>query len=541
MVRARFCLVGLILATLAFAASARAAEESLHAQIDKLVAAKAPGKPFAPIADDAQFVRRIYLDLAGRIPTLPEFKKFMGNSAADKRTKLIDELLASAEYPQRMQDLFSAMLLERRGDNPEWAKFLRSSFEANKPWDQLTREILDPDAESEATRGAAFFFTKRLEKVGEQETDYPGLTRDIGRLFLGMDLQCAQCHNHLFIDNYKQQDFQGLFIAYQNTFIRNDVKFPAIGEKLINKKLDFMSVFDKEPLSTGPRLPGGKEIEIPAFEKGQEYTVPPNPKTREPGVPKFSAVEALAHEMSTPQNRAFVDNIANRLWFVMMGRGLVNPLDQMMNHVNPPSHPEVLELIGNELAEHKFDMKYVLRELALSEAYQRTSVLPAGEAPPPETYQVAGEKRMNAEQVYNSVLAGINPLGEVAPPADAAAAQAEKDKLRTAFIKAFANPAQDPEVEFTPSLKAALFVLNDALVLDLIAAKPGNLADRLAKQSDPAAVADELYQCVLTRSPSDEEKSAVAEYWKSTASRREAGAANLVWALLASTEFCVNH
>ena len=167
--------------------------------------------------------------------------------------KLVTTLLASPDYVRRMRDLFDAMLLERRGENPEWSKFLEKSFEANKPWDQLVREIIDPESEDETRRGAAFFYTKRLEKIGQQDTDFPGVTRDVGRLFLGMDLQCAQCHNHLFIDSYKQQDFQGLFTVYQNTFIRSDVKFPAIGEKVMTAKKEYMSVFDKVPLAVGPR------------------------------------------------------------------------------------------------------------------------------------------------------------------------------------------------------------------------------------------------------------------------------------------------
>ena len=245
---------------------AQAADDGLAKRIDESVAAKAKDDgPLASNCDDPAFVRRIYLDLAGRIPSVPEALAFIQSSDANKRVALIDKLLSSADYPRRMHDQFHAMLMERRGDNADWSKYLLASFEANKPWDQLAREILDPDSNYDALRGAAFFHTKRLDKVGQQETDYPGLTRDVGRLFLGMDLQCAQCHNHLFIDAYKQADFQGLFTVYQNTFIRTDLKFPAVGEKLMTKKQDFSSVFDKVAMSTGPRVPGGKEIDIPMF------------------------------------------------------------------------------------------------------------------------------------------------------------------------------------------------------------------------------------------------------------------------------------
>jgi len=133
-----------------------AAETPVHKKIDELVIAQAKGAPFAPVATDAEFARRVYLDLAGRIPSYQELRTFLDDKGADKRAKLVDTLLKSADYPRRMQELFSNMLLERRGDNAEWTKFLKASFEANKPWDQLAREIVDPDPDIEATRGAVF-------------------------------------------------------------------------------------------------------------------------------------------------------------------------------------------------------------------------------------------------------------------------------------------------------------------------------------------------------------------------------------------------
>ena len=513
--------------------SSFAFSEELPARIDALIAAAVKDVPLGETCDDATFVRRAYLDLAGRIPSWQEATAFLDSKEANKRTQLIDTLLAGTEYPRRMQDLFHAMLMERRGDNPEWMKFLQTSFESNKPWDQLVREILDPDPNNEAIRGAAFFHTKRLDKVGQQETDYPGLTRDVGRMFLGMDLQCAQCHNHLFIESYKQVDFQGLYTVYQNTFIRNDVKFPAIGEKVLTKKADFSSVFEKVALTTGPRVPGGKEIEIPMFDKNEEYLVPPDKKTNFPGTPRFRAMQFIATELPTAGNKSFADNIANRLWFVMMGRGLVNPLDQQ-HAANRPSHPELLDLLSQEIVAQKFDMKWMLRQLALTQTYQRTSVLPAGSEPPkPETYRIANEKRLSAEQLMTSVLVATGTRDKPR--------EADAEKFRTAFVKAFGNVPQDPEVEFSPSLKSSLFVLNDPAVLDCLTPLPGNLVDRLQKLADTAVLADELYLAVLTRKPTDEERTAVAEYLAKNSERRPAAITNLSWALIASTEFCLNH
>ncbi len=512
------------------------AEETVASKVDSLILAKAGSYKPAAVLDDAGFLRRIYLDLVGRVPTAEEARAFLADTVEEKRARLIDQLLASPDYPRRMQQLFHVMLIERRADDPAWAKYLETSFAENKPWDVLCRELLNPDPKNEATQASSFFYTKRLENYGQNPVDYPALTRDVGRFFLGVDLQCAQCHNHLFIDDYKQQDFQGLFIVYNNLFLRKDkdLKFPAVGEKPLAKKQEFMSVFDKVNLETGPRLPGGPEFEIPAFEKGQEWLEAPDKKANFAGIPKFSPLAKIAEQLPTPENAAFTRNIVNRLWFVLMGRGLVHPLDQ--HHAgNPPSHPEVLDLLAREFTAHKFDVKWLLAELARTQTYQRASVLPEGQADlPPEKFLVAIEKRLSAEQLLESMLIST---GERPRYADAK----KRDELRLRFIKAFANPPMEPEEEFAPSLQGALFVLNDTNVLGWLEPREGNLAERLNKISEVDALADELYISVLSRQPTTEERQLVAEHLTKCADRKSAGVGQLIWALMASTEFCVNH
>src|SRR5690606_38409051 len=140
-------------------------------------------------------------------------------------------------------------------------------------------------------------------------------------------------------DDYKQVDFQGLFVGYTNTFIRTHTKVPAGGEKPLALKLEFTSVFTLVKCVTGPRLPFGTEFEPVAFKPGEEFEVPPDKKTKFPGIPKFSQLEILSEQMPRAENSLFARNIVNRLWFLMMGRGLVHPLD-LHHSENPPSHPE---------------------------------------------------------------------------------------------------------------------------------------------------------------------------------------------------------
>lgn len=512
------------------------AKEPLSTRIDGLIAAKAAGFTASPPADDAEFLRRLYLDLAGRIPTIAEARQFLDDSNPDKRRALVDRLLNSADYPRRMQELFHVMFMERLGDNDAWKKYLRDSFAANKPWDVMAREILRADPADEANRGAAFFYAKRLDHYGQNPIDYPGLTRDVGRLFLGVDLRCAQCHDHLFIDDYKQEDFQGMFAFFQNTFL-HDLSAPIVGEKPTTQKVAFMSVFAKVEKQTGPRLPGEPEIAIPAVTAGEEYLQPPDAKTKSPGTLKFSPLAKLAEQLPRSDNRLFTRNIANRLWFVMMGRGLVDPLD-LSHQANPPSHPELLDLLAGEFAAHGFDIKWLLGELARSGAYQRSSRLTAPDRPPPPELFLTGlEKRLSAEQLARSALEATGER-ERLESTDGGKPFAE---AQARFIKAFANPPREPEDAFSPSLVSALFILHDHAILDLLVARPGNLVDRLDKITDVSLLSEELYLAVLSRKPTDDERAEVADYLTRHADRRTAALGQLAWALVASTEFCVNH
>ncbi len=326
-----------LMATVMIMPVLNADERLLPVRIDELVAARFAGQQPAPLADDAEFIRRIWLDLAGRIPTSDETRHFLDDNDPGKRSQMIEHLLAAPTYAQRMQELFHVVLMERRGDHEKWKQYLHNAFELNKPWDQMVREVLNPDPQDENRDGAAFFYAKRIEANGQNPIDHPGLTRDVGRLFLGADLQCAQCHDHLFIDDYKQRDFQGLYSVYLNLAVKSGLDVPAVTEKPMKKKLEFISVFDPTQNETGPRVPFGSEIPIPEQVKDAA---------------PVSVLALLASELPTAQNALFSRNIANRLWFVMMGRGLVHPLD-LHHSDNPPSHPELLDLLASEFVAHR--------------------------------------------------------------------------------------------------------------------------------------------------------------------------------------------
>ena len=517
------------------------AAEPLHVQIDRLIAEKFADQKPAPPAEDAAFLRRAMLDLAGTIPTAEETQKFLADADPEKRAKLIDRLLEAPSYADRMENLFHIMLMERRGDHPEWSRFLKTSFEQNRPWDQMARAILDPPAADENLRGAAFFVTKRLEKYGENPTDYSGLTRDVGRMFLGVDLQCAECHDHLFVDDYKQVDFQGLYFVFKNLAIGKET-FPAVTQKAMTEKLEFVSVFDPAQRQTGPRIPFGKELAIPELPPPQPEKNKKKQPTSVDDESAFDPLSLIAAEMASAENERFNRNIVNRLWFAMMGRGLVMPLD-LFHSDNPPSHPELLDLLAREFVAHGSDIRWFLRELALTETYQRGSQVPESltELPPPESYLVASEKRLSAEQLLAAVLVATgnqSRLGKLTADGKPNAGYAQ---LETKFRNAFANEVKEPEVEINATVKGALFLLNDEAVLELLKPQPGNLFNRLSKIEGPEPAIEELFLSIFSRKPSDEERSLVLEYLKKNSDRRETALRHIAWGMLSSVEFSVNH
>ncbi len=535
------------LAAFVFAIHSFAADAPLHKRVDQLVADKFAKHPVAAPTDDAEFLRRVCLDFDGGIPGVAETKAFLADESADKRAKLIERLMAAPRFPERMADAFNIHLMERRGEDAKWRDYLVESFKANKPWDQLAREILAPEFLDEKKRAAGWFITRRLDKVGQQDTDYPGLTRDVGRLFLGVDLQCAQCHKHLFIKDYKQVDFSGLFVAFQNTKLNpagGDFKTPWVSEGALTNKYAFASVLSSVKGETAPRVPFGAELAIPELKGDELWSEKPDRKKNFPGAPKFSPLRELSRAIAAKDNPWFTRNAANRMWFVMMGRGLVEPLD-LHHSENPPSHPELLELLAREFAARDFDIRWLIRELALTRTYQRSTRVPAGAKNLPENlFLVAKERHLAHEQLVRAFLQATGEWDRVsAGKADGLPAADKFYKLaefETSFRAALANAPTEPEVEVNPSLRAALFFRNSDHVLWAVKPRAGNLVDRASKLAESAQVADELYHAILTRPPTDAEKADVAKWLEKKSGDRARAIGHYAWALLTSTEFFAN-
>jgi hypothetical protein len=294
--------------------------------------------------------------------------------------------------------------------------------------------------------------------------------------------------------------------------------------------------------TTAPRVPGLTPVADVKLDKGKEYVIAPAKDVKP--VPAYSRFARLAAAITSGDDPAFRRTAANRWWAFLMGRGLVHPLDQDHSG-NPPSHPELLDLLADEFAAHKFDVKWLLREIALSKTYQRSSApRPGVEALNPDRFAVAPLKPLSPEQLAYSALQatgfadaerqalGGNP--------DDAALHARLAPQAAPFVNVFGGSPGQPEEKFAATLDQTLFLKHGGTIRNQIAQRPGSLLDRVMKLNDANAIADELFISVLTRHPAPDERKDIVDALKASPDRR-AVLSEVIWALVASAEFRFNH
>jgi hypothetical protein len=531
------------------------AEIPLHRRIDRLLAAAEVGVPVAGPATDAEFLRRAYLDFVGVIPSTDEARAFLDDASPDKRHRLIDRLLDDPRHIRRLVEAFDVMFIERRSGNhvaeAEWRGWLRERLAANTPLDELAREMLTADGTDPMTRPAAkFLLVRNLEREL--------VVRDLGRIFLGRDMECAQCHDHPAFPDFKQQHYYGLAAFVSRSYIFTDPKLKkgVIGEKA-EGDVTFASVFTGEKGQTAPRMLNLPELAEPKPEK-DPYVTKPTKTVR--GVPKHSRRLLLAGAMTDPANAAFRQNFANRIWAMLLGRGLVHPLD-LWHEANPPTHPQLMAALADELHASGYDLRHMLCEIALSEVYQRSSVIPDGVDPAElRPLAVAELRALSPEQFAWSVLRATGITEETLQAAISAAKKKPKDATDATFadpdwqeealrkglasqvaavVRLFATGPADGR--FDASADQALFLMNASTVQSWLSPRPTNLVGRAIALEDPAAQTEEIYLGVLSRRPTAEEQRQVAEYLASCGEDRTAAVQELTWALLTSAEFRLNH
>jgi hypothetical protein len=530
-----------VLAALALVLPTRA-ETPLRQVIDTEVKAAWQREKITPAAraDDAAFLRRVYLDLVGTIPTLDEARQFLQDTAPEKRAKLIDRLLEDSRYAGHMADVWEPLLIGRQPTHPEVQQhhpvlhqWLVDKFGKNEPYDRWVGELLRGEGASPENGPPLFYiqFNGRAEETAIR----------VSRVFLGTQIQCAQCHDHP-LDKWTQLDFYGMAgffarLGVADAGVVGGKRHLVIAEKSTGEVLFTGPVTGPRSGQKGtpvpPRFLGGDALAEPALPK--DFKEPPVKAGQTPPKPLFSRKEKLVAWLTAADNPYFARAIANRLWGQFMVRGLVHPVDDLRDN-RPAKLPRLFQALHEELVRHQFDLKWFIRELVNSETYQ----LSMGNGSDADWYAQRRLRPLSAEEM----LAALRQ----ATGFDAAArasGKPEDAKLPFLLVRDVLRECGEPvdgRGEFQGSLSERLMMNNSSELRQIILRRKGNLMDTLLGSTAPwEERVEQLYLTVLSRPPRDEERKRFVEYLTSDPKNPGPLVEEAIWVLLSCGEFRFNH
>ena len=497
-------------AELSPAARRAAMVKQIDLRIDERLAA-AKIKP-APLADDAEFLRRVFLDLTGVVPRVSEVRTFLADTQPDKRARIVESLLNSPAHATHLANTWrnimlpGGMSIEQANNIVGVQNWLRQRFVENVRYDNVVSELLVATAGSDV--GPALYYTS-LDVAPEK------LAGSTARIFLGLQIECAQCHDHPH-DKWKQTDFWG-YAAFFAQLQRPNAARPGQNMALVDLDEGEVKLPDSETV-VPPKYPGGGA-----------------PDANELGSRRVQ----LAIWMASRDNPYLPRAAVNRVWAQLYGRGLVEPVDDLGPH-NPPSHPELFDELTSYFVQTGFDLRELYRTLAATNAYQRTSTWTGPDAPP-ELLAHMQLKTLSAEQLYdsinrvlnrrpNSMMNGVNVGSPLLDP------------TRLAFIAKLQSQTRSP-LEYEAGVLQALTLLNGADLAEATDPQRGPLLGALQSPlfTDVDRIAT-LFLATLSRNPTADERDRFAAHLaKLPESDRAKAFSDILWALLNSAEFALNH
>lgn len=472
-------------------------------------------------SDDSEYLRRVWLDIAGKIPTAADSQDFLDEQSKDKRRRLVDELLNGPNYVVNSANFWQSVLIPEADTNfnvrfmmPAFESWLRQRLDENKAYDELVSEILmtplsgtNSFRNRNAVSPIAFYESKEIKPEN--------LAAATSRMFLGIRIECAQCHDHPF-DTWEQNDFWGyaaFFAAMQREPQRGGNGFLSQLKELFNRRT--------------LKVLGTDEVVKATFLDGESPKIPTG----------TSARMMLADWMTSKENPYFARTAANRVWGHFFGIGIVDPVDDF-SELNPPSHPKLLDLLATELVNHDFDMKFLVRAITASRAYQLSSTARSDDATDPRLFSRMAVKGMTAEQLYNSIAQAV---GTHETFEELQQARFRTMTTRSQFIEQFSDNSSSP-TERETSVLQALSMMNGKLVSDATGLESSRtLAGVLDYPGfDDSRRIEALFLASLNRRPRPEELERFVKYVESEDDSRRA-VSDVFWTLLNSSEFSLNH
>lgn len=514
---------------------------TIDKEIDKKLAEKKI--PASPMSSDAEFIRRLSLDIRGRIPSSAETDSFLKDQDAGKRRKLIDEYLADPEYGEHFAIIWYRRMVKPDADNravisTNFRDWLADRYNQNQGWDRMVADILTASGDRDQNP-ATVFWLGNSESKGTRIAPNK-VTTAASQLFLGVKLECCECHNHPFDKGLKQEDFWSVAAFFTATHteggnkkaIKQDGVVPAIYED--NKPVKLAR---KDRKDNKGQQPAGT-IEIPES-KGKTVTTK---FLLEDGPVNSTGLlrPAFATWLTSPQNPYFAKAAANRLWANFFGRGIIDPADDLRS-TEGPTHPEVLDALAAEMVASNFDLKHLIRCVCNSNAYQRSSLPLTENKDDDELYSHMPLRMMSADMLYDSLTVALDhePAGGGQAPGKKGNRERRGKKPREEFLAYFHAEADDDANILEP------YTHGIPQVLRLMNSDELNNTDKVVTQlvqnsQGPQQVIESIYLRVLSRKPTESEIKRMQQYLSSSSENTKA-AGELMWALLNSSEFLFNH
>ncbi|WZO97073.1 DUF1549 and DUF1553 domain-containing protein [Isosphaeraceae bacterium EP7] len=492
---------------------------------------KQVGVPPSPVSEDATFLRRVSLDIAGRLPTVEETTAFLSSTESDKRDRLIESLLSSPDYADYFANKWTALLRNKRDDTSDitanfaFHSWVRDGLLANKPYDQMVRELLAATG-TIADNPAVAWYKRVLEPQQQLE--------DVAQLFLGVRMQCAQCHHHPF-ERWSQNDYYSL-----GAFFSRVGRKPTStrGEDVIFHKRGMAQLENKKTkIPVKPAVLGGQALAI-----GQDE----DPRLK------------LADWMSDKSNPFFAKSLVNRYWKHFFKRGLVEPEDDI-RETNPATNPELLDALANHFVASGYDLKAVVRVITQSQTYQLSAMPNASNGIDRQNFSHYYPKRLQAEVLLDALdrLTGsVTDFADLPPGTRAISLPDNSYNRSSPFLQVFGRPEGASVCECervqSPSLAQSLHLMNAADVKSKLNT-PGGRADLLSKSNKPESEkVRELYLAAYSREPRAEEIKVAEAYLAKVRvdsqgnpieperAKRDAYE-DLLWAIINTKEYLYNH
>jgi len=538
-----------VLAGFVSAGSTMAADRLLPAKtpvesvIDHYVDAlqKSENVQVAPQIDALNLLRRLMLDLAGRIPTTAEAKQYSELQSGTRRRDLVDRLLASSDFAYHQRNELDRMLLPGSRNDGEFRKYLLWATRQNRPWDRMFQDMVIGNEQDENQKAAMQFLRTRAGSLDD-------LTNDTSVVFFGVNVSCAKCHDHPLAEDWKQDHYFGMQSFFSRTYL---TKKKVLAEKFygslkfkttkgIEKEARFMFLNGSVTEEPAQALSDEERKKFDEEVKRQQK----DDKAGAPRQPDFSPRQELVKlALNEEDTSFFAQNIANRVWRRLFGRGLVEPPDQMHTG-NPASHPKLLEWLARDLKTHGYDLRRMIRGIALSQAYSRSSQWTADTEPPSADYFAQASPRIMTPRQYglSLLLATRNPphweQWHSKPPE---AWNTEREGLENAS-GSWASQFEVPVGNYQIPVDEALLFSNSSKIHDDLLRDSGDRLLGYLKEIDETPEAIRVaYWAIMSRPPTSDELTEIRKYLDSRPGNRPMGMKQVVWALITSPEVRFNY